>query len=116
MSGLYIEYPSQTLQLAIPAGNSTEASFTAKAPTTDRLREQGNPWRIAGTAGVVKAKLLVLPFGTDANDETMKMRVWGWDEYPGGRGYFPILLAELDVTLGNIAGIDGRDSREPSAA
>lgn len=51
--------------------------------------------------------LNLIPIGTDANNETFDMQVWGWKRGVSSSGddqaeWTPILLLQLAVTLGNI--------------
>lgn len=60
--------------------------------------------------GLVALAIMLKFFGTDANDETFKVRVWGWDRLEQSDGTFSwenALLAEFSCTLGNLAGTAG---------
>lgn len=92
--------------------NSTATSFTAKIPTTTEpthsetsgiydLYDSGLGIAVNGR---VPKRLLVIPFGGNADDETFSQRVWGWSRTVGAGLWVPQLLAELAVTLGNISG------------
>lgn len=57
-----------------------------------------------GGANVVPDAIQVIPFGTDAADETFNMRLWGIDKVAAESLYIPQLNAELAVTLGTLSG------------
>jgi hypothetical protein len=56
-----------------------------------------------GVKGYGPRRVMIVPFGTDANNETFDIRVWGWSKVVGAELYVPHLIAELAITLGNIA-------------
>ena len=110
--------------------NSTDASFPTRIPILSELGptgigdavaqttfsifdlspKQGDP---LGTSQLNRVK--ILPFGTGADDATMKMRLYVWDvvrSRSGGdvlskRVWVPILLAELLCTLSTQVGLAG---------
>jgi hypothetical protein len=43
----------------------------------------------------------LVPIGSDANNETFSMRVWGWS-HDSNDVWWPTLIVEVAVTLGNI--------------
>lgn len=94
--------------------NSAATSFTAKIPTVtakttdaatgvyDLLDPSLGYTHLAhNTSRFIQ----IVPFGTNGNDDTFNMRVWGWsntnDTIPV---YVPQLIAQLAVVLGNISG------------
>jgi hypothetical protein len=94
--------------------NSTSTSFTAKIPTATKPAGTG-VWdlfdRGVGLAiDTYMPKFInVIPFGTNGDNDTFEMRVWGWKqvaltETTDEGLWIPFLLAELGVTLGNIDG------------
>jgi hypothetical protein len=46
----------------------------------------------------------VVPFGTDAADETFDMRIWGWSKCSIAEIWVPTLLLDISCTLGAIDG------------
>lgn len=81
---------------------STAADFTAKTPTStepsgDAVLKLRRDYRQQQTSDF----LHVIPIGTDAADEAFSMRVWSWTLDNNGV-YWPTLLIEVSVTLGNI--------------
>lgn len=94
--------------------NSTSTSFTAKIPTitakTTNLAT-GVYDLLDPTLGFTHLAektsrfLHIQPFGTNSDNDTFNMRVWGWDKTTDAAPvYSPILLAQFAVTLGNISG------------
>jgi hypothetical protein len=95
------------------AANSTASAFTAKVPSATKPGGVGIFDVFDANLGyAIDTKMPkfinLIPYGSDANDETFSMRLWGWSrvENPGAddhNSWVPILLLQLDVTLGNIA-------------
>lgn len=94
------------LQAAL-AANSTATSFSAKIPTVTQptgagvwdLLDASNRNKDGGTAKYVQ----LIPYGTDANNETFDMRLWGWNKTADATPvWIPQLLLEVQCTLGNI--------------
>lgn len=97
------------------ATNSTTTTYASVAPTTTSPATT--------TAGVIDLKnfggwctdgahtsdlVMVMPFGSDANNENFAMRVYGWSRIVDSDTtintlWVPMLLVECTVTLGNIA-------------
>lgn len=88
------------------SSNSTDTDFTAKVPTTTEPTGTGvidldGSYRHANE---VPETLIVMPYGSDANNETFNMRVWAWvPDEESATIWIPQLLSELAVTLGNIS-------------
>lgn len=63
-----------------------------------------------GAGGMAPNNVMFKPFGTDANNESFSMRVWGIEAGQGPVGATSVsaweatLMAEVLVTLGNVAG------------
>lgn len=56
--------------------------------------------------------LMILPFGAGADTNTIKVRIWGWeqvlgDNAPSGGWWTPVLLAEILATLSTPTGTAG---------
>lgn len=88
------------------SANSAASAFTAKIPVATKPSGTGVFDlfdRDLGIATHVCAPdyIQVIPFGTDANNETFNLRVWGWSRVTELL-WIPQLLCELAVTLGNI--------------
>ena len=88
--------------------NSTSTAFTAQVPTTtvpsgidlmtEVIREGRDSFRVPNLIQVV-------PFGTNGNNDTFDMRVFGWSATDDSTTvYMPQLLADVSVVLGNIDG------------
>ena len=92
--------------------NSTATSFTAKTPTTTKPSGDAvlDLFNIGHSLGEhIPEELVLIPYGTDANDETFDMRVWGWSRDvtdPNDVIWIPVLIIELNCTLGNITFTD----------
>ena len=96
-------------RLAFTAPGSVATAFTAFTPTTirpsgsgvhDLLGLDGN-----SLTGNVPSYLKIVPCGTDGNNDTFDLRVYGWGAINNGASpiWIPTLLADLSVVLGNIA-------------
>ena len=103
------------------ATSATSADFTAKIPLAATAKPSGvGVFDILSTSlgyakdTYVPQYLQIQPFGTDANDETFSMRLWGWSKIhnlgstPGTPAadhgvWVPQLILQLDCVLGNIA-------------
>ncbi len=97
--------------------SATSTSFTAKVPTSTE------PTHSAASGiydlydddlgvstqlcGKIPRYLLLMPFGTDGDNDTFSMRVWSWVQVTSGSGdhgfWVPQCLAEIAVVLGNIS-------------
>lgn len=97
------------LQRALTA-SSTDTSFAAVIPTTTKPSGAGvfDLLDIATSLSVgnnVPRFIQLVPFGTDANNETFDMILRGWSRTTGAAGtaiWVPQILLNLSVTLGNI--------------
>ncbi len=89
----------------LKATNFTSADFgTLKSTTTEPTGD--GVIDMANKSGATQNGIRIKPFGTDANNETFSMRVWGWDRILLGGIYVweNILICEVACTLGNLAG------------
>ena len=89
--------------------SATSTSYTAKVPTTTKPSGTGVFNLFDRDLGIaidtyIPKYLLLVPFGSDANDETFDMRLWGWSKTLEATPlWVPQLIADLNCTLGNIA-------------
>lgn len=86
--------------------NSAATSFAAKIPTTTKPEGDGVVDLFDSDLGLaintfIPEWVQLIPYGSDAADETLNMRLWGWSKTVDGI-WIPQLLALLAVTLGNI--------------
>lgn len=91
------------------AANSTSTSFTAQIPVATEPSGTGvfnltalDPG--VGSATHVPSHIILHPYGTDGNDDTFDMRLWGYNKVAASDLWVPILLLDLSVILGNISG------------
>jgi len=89
------------------AANQTDASFPNKIPTL--TEPTGNAVIDLSTGGEVINNIIIVPFGTDAADETFKLRCIGWwfigTKGSGTEVWIPILLSEVTCTLSATVGV-----------
>lgn len=88
------------------ADNSTAASYTAVTPTATKpetTTTRAVVDLLAAGGRFSNNCLKVIPFGGDANNETLAMQVIGWNWSIDDELWIPQLIAELALTLGNIA-------------
>lgn len=91
------------------SSNSTDAAFSAKIPTLTEPTGTGvfdllSKDVALGQNASIPRHVLINPYGTDANDETFSLRLWGWSKTQDSTPlYIPTLITELAVTLGNIS-------------
>jgi hypothetical protein len=87
------------------ASNSAATGFQSTFLPTATLPTRAGFHTLDFTGETRGSFVWVQPFGTDANNETFDMRVWGWSLTQGLSTplYIPMLLGEFNVTLGNIA-------------
>lgn len=89
--------------------NSTNAAFTAKTPTTTEPTGDAVLNLLSDDLAVhlglnVPTWLLLLPYGTNGNNDTFDMRVWGWNPTADATPvYIPQILLDVSVILGDIA-------------
>ena len=94
--------------------DATSTTFTAKAPTTTKPSgdyvidtRDDNLGLVPENSPFVPEWMACIPYGSDANNEDFHLRVYGWSEGASTDttlkdAWFPVLLTELVVTLGNI--------------
>jgi len=87
------------------ATDSTDTSFTAKAPTATE----------PSGAGVFNAEgceeMQFFPYGTGADNDTFNIQVIGWRKYGGGQTtlWIPVEIATLACTFGTQVGVANSD-------
>lgn len=84
------------------ASNSVETAFAAKIPTITKPASAGVVDLLGeGLKDGVYENILVIPYGTDADDETFDMRIYGWNKDPtsGTNLWIPFILIDVSVTL-----------------
>jgi hypothetical protein len=84
------------------SNDSTAADFTAKAPRTTAPSGAGVV-AIPQLDTRVENLVFLQPYGGNDNNDTFDLRVWGWTKQAGADYWIPVLLLELNCTLGNIA-------------
>lgn len=77
--------------------NSTDGSFPAKIPTVTEPTGAG----VIAWAG--RTGLLLIPYGTGADDSTFDVKIIGWAKI--GTLWVPALVAQVAVTLSTIVGV-----------
>lgn len=84
------------------SANSTLDAYVAKVPTTTKP-SAGISTQIVG--GGVPQKVLVQPYGSDAQNEAFTLRIYGWRQVDlsGTPLWVPSNLAEFTCTIGNVA-------------
>ncbi len=88
------------------SSNSTSTAFTAKTPTATEPSGTGVlDFTAIGvrTTYEVPETLVVVPYGTDAANETFAMRIWGWTQDESDSIWIPRLLSGVACTLGNVS-------------
>lgn len=84
--------------------NSTATSFASKVATATAPTDGATGVReLSRTTGIVANNIMLMPFGTDAANETFKMRVIGWSKTESL--YIPCILYEFTCTLGSATGV-----------
>ena len=88
--------------------DSTDTAFSGKTPTATKPSGGGVIDFLSADVGEsigdqIPDFIVVKPYGTDANNETFDMRVWGWSLNRSQSIWEPILIIEANVTLGNIS-------------
>ncbi len=92
------------------ATNANTTGFTAKTAATLTPPSGNLVNRIAlpdGGGGNVPTWIRIYPYGLGANNDTFDLRLWGW--YRGGKPdtFYPTILTQISVTLGNFTGVAG---------
>lgn len=82
--------------------SSTDSSFPSKIPTTTEPVNDGVIDLLDGAT--VCNHLLLLPIGTDTNNQTFDLRLIGWRKI--STLWIPVPLIQVACTLGNITGVN----------
>lgn len=120
---MLLETLTQAFRLARSV-NATNSSYPSIVPTTTNPFTANPPTGDAGTAtgssvinlgregALVQNAVIIVPFGTGADNDTMNMRVLGWRKVPGPTVnattqtlYLPVNLGEFLCTFGNVSGV-----------
>jgi hypothetical protein len=90
--------------------NSTVTTFPGKLPLTAAPSGDGifdifdkNLVPRLATDTYMPEQIALIPFGTNNDDETFDMRLWGWSKVQGSDIWIPRLIAQLAIILGDIA-------------
>lgn len=92
--------------------NSTSTSFTAQNTTTTEPTGDGVINLLSGAVGWgggynVPSYVLLMPFGTNGNNDTFDMRVYGYNKTNDTTPiYVPVLLLDISVVLCAITATD----------
>lgn len=94
------------------ATENTDTTYEAKAGTTTKPSGDGVFDLLDESNGVhvgiyIPEKIILLPYGANANNETFDMRLWGWSRVALATPvWIPQILVGLNVVLGNITCTD----------
>lgn len=84
--------------------NATDASFPSKVPTV--TEPTGDGVIDVTKNGIVYNNIILVPFGTNANDQTFKLRLIGWRKV--STLWVPVPLMQATCTLSSsIPGVSG---------
>lgn len=108
-------FPTATILQRALTNASTASSFAAVATkTAEPATVDTTTPNAEGNTAVFKSSgqsLYLMPFGTDAADETFSIRLVGWKKLTGGDGVTPLWvpthLGDVNVTLGSSVGVAG---------
>jgi hypothetical protein len=107
-----LETPIMDLRKGL-ASNSTAAYYTVPVPT-GTAPATGDDNVVFAMRDYGRANHLhVIPYGTDANNETLDLAIYGWEFVPGGSGtaddlYVPTFLGEWGGTMSStLNGVSG---------
>lgn len=87
--------------------NFTDTSFATVGPTAIEPTGDGVIDCVGDTGAIVQNALLAKFFGTSANNQNFNVRILGWSRWLNANGVYTwdfIILCQLAVTLGNLAG------------
>lgn len=98
-------FPTRSPQVAQPSGTGTAAA-QANAAAVFNLRGDPNPGQL------VQNGLLLVAYGTGADETTFNVRVIGWRQVGGGSQtptllWVPVTLVELACINGGVVGVAG---------
>lgn len=88
------------------AASSTATSFGSKTLVTTEPSGagthnlQGVPY---GLTSEGPGYLHLIPYGTDGENDTFDMRVYGWRKVSGITAWAPYLIVDISIILGNLA-------------
>jgi hypothetical protein len=91
------------------SANSTSTGFTAQTPTATEPSGEGVLNLLSSELGWgggvhVPRHLVILPFGTNGDNDTFDLRVYGYSPTNDSTPiYVPQLLIDVSIVLGNIA-------------
>lgn len=87
--------------------DSTATSFASKVPTITEPTGNGIIEFRGRQGGPVPRWLLLWPYATSGDDDTMDMRVWGWRRALGAASHLwmPDLLGQFTCTMGTMVGV-----------
>ncbi len=83
-------------------------SFEAKIPIATKPSGDGVFNLLDEANGVhqgifIPEKIIIIPYATNANNETFDIRLWGWNKYDVATPiWIPTILIGLNVVVGNI--------------
>lgn len=107
---------ARALLKAFPDGNqAAPAAYTGRARRTGDPHAASSPSTtvvLADAPGkVIPGRVRIFPFATASNNDTLKLRLWGWNrlgnDQPGQIIWVSYVLVEVTITIGNIPGVAG---------
>lgn len=87
----------------VRSASATDSSFPSKVPTATEPTGAGV---LDFSPGSQLEQLVLVPYGTGANNDTFDLRVIGWRLISDL--YVPVLLAQFAVTLSQAVGVAGK--------
>lgn len=103
-----MQQPVMPLRKALATDN-TDTTYEAKAPTTTKPSGDGifdllNESNGVNTGIFIPEKIVLIPYCSNANNETFGMRLWGWSRYAVATPvWIPQILIGMNVVVGNIS-------------
>lgn len=107
---------ARALEKVFAAGNqAAAAAYTNRAMRTGNPNTATNPSTtviLADAPGkVIPGRVRVFPIATANDDDTLALRIWGWNrlgnDQPGEIIWFPYVIVEVNITLGAFVGVAG---------
>ncbi len=94
------------------ATNATNTSFASKIATITEPTNDGVISLCQSLGGPVPKHMLVVPFATSGDNDTMDMRIIGWRRLtttglPGGTLWIPHVLGQFTCTMSAAVGVAG---------